>query len=77
MVHGGALATFEDAARIDPRDPSPLSSKGAALIALRRHGEAAEAFDRALRASPHDVDAAGGKRVALAYLRGQAGGAFA
>ena len=47
-----ALAALEEAARLDPADPSTRTVLAIALHALGRYGEAAASFDEALRLDP-------------------------
>ncbi|KWO87116.1 glycosyltransferase 9 family protein [Burkholderia ubonensis] len=63
-----ALAQFDAALRVDPRDVQTLVRQGNTLIGLRRYEPALAAFDRALAVSPLVLDALCNRGSALRAL---------
>ncbi|MBA2589167.1 MAG: tetratricopeptide repeat protein [Alphaproteobacteria bacterium] len=63
-----ALACYDRAAMLDPRDPVIHLNRGIALQALLRYGEAVAAYDRALALAPHFAPGWGDRGLALQNL---------
>lgn len=62
-----ALAAFDQAIRLDPRDANAYNNKGNALNALKRHEEALVAYDQTIRLDPNNADAYNNKGNVLRY----------
>jgi tetratricopeptide (TPR) repeat protein len=52
-----AIAAFNQAANLDPKDPEPHLSSGALFEKQQRAGEAEKAYQRALSVAPYSTDA--------------------
>jgi tetratricopeptide (TPR) repeat protein len=57
----GALAEFETAAKLAPKNPLPVQAAGEMELALDRHDKALATFDQALKVKPDFVPAMLGK----------------
>ena len=49
-----ALASFEQALLLDPKDPDLWNYKGTALRSLGRYGESMDCFNNSLKLDPRD-----------------------
>ena len=63
-----ALLCFEDALRVQPRDPGVLSLRGYTLDSLGRYREAIMCFDLVLGQRPGDLDVMVNKGLSLMHL---------
>ena len=63
-----ALAEFERALELNPRDPSSLTELGGSYGSLRRWSEAERMFTRALALDPHNINAA--FHLSVTYVNG-------
>jgi tetratricopeptide (TPR) repeat protein len=63
-----ALASFEEAQRLDPANIDALGNRGDVLLALRRPAEALACFEQILAMSPGHLEARANRGAALATL---------
>jgi tetratricopeptide (TPR) repeat protein len=68
----GALAEFETAAKLAPKNPLPVQAAGEMELALDRHDKALATFDQALKIQPNFVPAMLGKGDAYLAKRDSA-----
>ena len=52
-----ALEIFEEALKLDPKNPDLLNQKGVALRSLGRYNEAIESYTKSLEIDPKDKNA--------------------
>ncbi|MBL0899446.1 MAG: tetratricopeptide repeat protein [Reyranella sp.] len=63
-----AVADYERALKLNPKDPAIRIVMGECLIALGRHAEAVASMDAALAVRPRDAEALGGRAIARMAL---------
>jgi len=63
-----AIAIYDDALKINPKDTTALNNKGTALISLNKYQEAIKCFEKALEIDPKDASVLHNKGVNLEKL---------